>query len=79
MRRLHGSAFKHGISAPDIEHVLKHPMRVIPQEDGTRVYLGPARNAQLLEVITLVKADNSEVAVHAMKMRAKYATLVPTE
>jgi len=79
MRKLHRSAFKHGISASDIEHVLKHPMRVIPQEDGTRVYLGPARNAELLEVITLVRADNSETAVHAMKMRAKYATLVPTE
>jgi hypothetical protein len=48
------------------------------RNDGTRVYLGAARNAELLEVITLVQADNSEIAVHAMKMRAKYATLIPT-
>jgi len=79
MRSLHQSAFRHGVSAEDIEHVLKHPMRVIPQDDGTRVYLGPARNAELLEVITLVRVDNSEIAVHAMKMRRKYATLVPSE
>jgi hypothetical protein len=79
MRRVHGTALKHGVSAADIKHALKHPMRVIPQEDGTCVYLGSARNAEPLEVVTLPQPDGSELAVHAMKMRPKYATLLPRE
>jgi hypothetical protein len=39
--------------------------------------LGPARNAQLLEVVTIVRDDGSELAIHAMKMRAKYRRLLP--
>jgi hypothetical protein len=79
MRRIHETAFKHGVSAADINHALKHPMRVIPQEDGTRVYLGAGADAEPLEVITVVRTDGSEIAVHAMKMRPKYATLLPRE
>ncbi|HEV2789824.1 MAG TPA: hypothetical protein VGV69_00820 [Solirubrobacterales bacterium] len=79
MRRFHESAFKHGISAADIEHVLRQPMRLIVREDGSRLYLGPGRNAELLEVITVLQADRSEVAIHAMKIRPGYANLLPRE
>jgi hypothetical protein len=63
----------------DIEHAMRHPVRAVPQEDGTRVYLGPAMNAELLEVVTVLRPDGSELVVHAMKMRPKYATLLPRE
>jgi hypothetical protein len=79
MRRLHGTAFRHGISAADIEHVLKHPMRVIERDDRSFLYLGPGRNAELLEVITVLRADETELAIHAMKIRLKYANLLPRE
>jgi uncharacterized DUF497 family protein len=79
MRRVHESARKHGVSVADIEHVIRHPMHVIRREDGGRLYLGAGRNAELLEVITVLKADGSELAIHAMKMRPRYANLLGGE
>jgi hypothetical protein len=79
MRHVHEAALKHGVSLADITHVLRHPIRAIPQDDGSRLYLGAATNAELLEVITLPRTDGSEIAIHAMKMRPRYATLLPRE
>jgi hypothetical protein len=79
MRRVNGSALKHGVSVADIEHVLRHPMRIIWREDGSRLYLGAGRNVELLEVITVFKADGSELVIHAMKMNARYANLLGGE
>ncbi|HET7045584.1 MAG TPA: hypothetical protein VFI37_12100 [Gaiellaceae bacterium] len=39
----------------------------------------PSRGADLLEVVTIVRADGSELAIHAMKMRPKYQRLLPGE
>jgi len=47
------------------------------QDDDTRLYLGPSRGADLLEVVTIVRDDGSELAIHAMKMRTKYQRLLP--
>ncbi len=79
MRQVHRSALKHGISVADIEHVLRQPMQVITREDASYLYLGAGRNAELLEVITVLKADGSMLAIHAMKMRARYANLLGGE
>jgi len=79
MREVYGSAFKHGVSEADIRHVLRQAIRVIDQDDGTRLYLGVGTAAELLEVITIPRSDGSELAVHAMKMRARYANLLPRE
>jgi hypothetical protein len=79
MRQFHRGAFKHGVSKADLSHVLKHPMRVMPQEDGSCLYLGAGRNGVLLEVVTIPATDGSELAVHAMKMRPRYANLLPRE
>jgi len=76
MRRVHDSALRHGIAVGDIEHTLRQPIRVIERDDGSYLYLGAGRNAELLEVITVLKADGSELAIHAMKLRAKYANLL---
>lgn len=46
---IHPSARKHGIADEDIKHVTANAMSIDDQEDDTRLYLGPARNADLLE------------------------------
>ena len=74
---VHTSARRHGIADDDIEHAMKHAMAIEPQDDDTRLYLGPSRSAELLEVVTIVRDDGSELAIHAMPMRAKYTRLLP--
>ena len=61
----------------DIEHSIDNVMSIDDQDDDTRLYLGPARNADLLEVVTIVRDDGSELVIHAMKMRPKYRRLLP--
>lgn len=55
---------------------MRHALAIDDQDDDTRLYLGPARSADLLEVVTIVRNDGSELAIHAMKMRAKYHRLL---
>ncbi|MGA8218663.1 MAG: hypothetical protein WB771_08865 [Solirubrobacterales bacterium] len=74
---IHPSARKHGIADADIEHATANAKSIDDQEDDTRLYLGPARDADLLEVLTIVRDDGSELAIHAMKMRPKYRHLLP--
>jgi hypothetical protein len=54
-------------------------MAIDTQDDDTRLYLGPARNAQLLEIVTLARDDGSELVIHDMPMRPKYRSLLPGE
>jgi hypothetical protein len=54
-------------------------MAIDELDDDTRLYLGPSRSADLLEIVTVVRDDNSELAIHAMKMRPKYQRLLPGE
>jgi hypothetical protein len=79
MREVHPAALKHGVPAIDIKHALRHALRIREEDDRRRLYLGPARNGELLEVVTGLRPDLSEVAIHAMKMRPKYANLLPRE
>ena len=74
---IHPSARKHGIADEDIEHAAAYAMVIEDQDDDMRLYLGPARTADLLEVVTIVRDDGSELAIHAMKMRARYRRLLP--
>jgi copper oxidase (laccase) domain-containing protein len=74
---LHPAALKHGIAEGDIQHAVEHARTIDDQDDDTRLYLGPARNAALLEVGAVVRDDGSELAIHAMPMRAKYQGLLP--
>ena len=76
---IHPSARKHGIADEDIDHATKHAMAIDELDDDTRLYLGPSRAAELLEVVTIVRDDGSELAIHAMTMRAKYQRLLPGE
>lgn len=74
---IHSSARKHGVADEDIEHAIDNVMSIDDQDDDTRLYLGPARNADLLEVVTIARDDGSELVIHAMKMRPKYRRLLP--
>jgi hypothetical protein len=74
---IHLSARKHDIVDADIEHAVEHAMTIEDQDDDTRLYLGPARSAALLEVVAIVRDDGSELAIHAMPMRTKYRRLLP--
>lgn len=75
---IHSSARKHGISDEDIQHALEHAVVVAESdEDIDKVlYLGPDRAGNLLEVITALRADESEIVIHAMRMRAMYESLL---
>ncbi len=53
---VHPSARKHGIADEDIKHAAAHAMTIDQQDDDTRLYLGPARSGDILEVVTIVRA-----------------------
>jgi copper oxidase (laccase) domain-containing protein len=76
---IHPSAGKHGIADEDIEHAINNAMAIDDQEDDVRLYLGPARNADLLEVGTIIRSDGTELAIHAMRHRPRYRRLLPGE
>ena len=74
---IHPSALKHGVDAEDIEHAIVNAMVIEDLDDDMRLYLGAIRSAALLEVLSLVRGDGSELVIHAMPMRAKYRRLLP--
>lgn len=76
---IHPSARKHGIADEDIEHAVRNAMAIDDQQDDSRLYLGPARNADLLEVVTVIRDDTTELAIHAMRLRPRYRPLLPGE
>jgi hypothetical protein len=74
---IHPSARRYGVADADIAHATGNAMVIEDQDDDTRLYLGPARDAALLEIITIVRDDQSELVIHAMAMRSKYQGLLP--
>jgi len=75
---IHPAARKHGISDDDIKHAIACAMSIDDRDNDLRLYLGPARNSELIEVVTVVENDATELAIHAMRMRRKYRWL-PSE
>jgi hypothetical protein len=63
---------KHGVSDADIAHAVQHALAAGEQDDGKVLYLGPDRAGNLLEVVSVVRDDGSEIVIHAMRMRSKY-------
>lgn len=74
---IHPAARKHGVADEDIRHAATNAITVDDQDDDARLYLGPARDAAILEVVTIRRDDGTELAIHAMKMRTKYQRLLP--
>lgn len=48
---------------------MKYAMTIEDSDDWTRLYLGPARDAALLEIVTVRRGRKPEMVIHAMKMR----------
>ena len=75
--QIHPSARKHGIADEDIEHAMRNAMAIDNLDDDLRLHLGPARDASPLEIVSVVRDDESELVIHAMPMRPKYRRLLP--
>ncbi len=60
------SARNHGISEVDIALAVRHELRTIFQDDRLLI-IGPARDAQLLEIVVL-DPDGEPVVIHAMAL-----------
>lgn len=56
----------------DIVHAVKHALAAGEDESGKVLYLGPDRAGNLLEVVAVVRDDDSELVIHAMRMRSIY-------
>ena len=69
---IYRSARRHGLGDEDINHAIEHALAAGEQEDGKVLYLGPDRSANLLEVLSVLRDDATEIVIHAMRMRAKY-------
>ena len=70
------SAHRHGIADADITHAITNAMLIDRQPDDTLLYLGPSRSGALLEVVSILRDDDSELVIHAMAMRRKYQSLL---
>jgi hypothetical protein len=67
-----------GFEDADIRHAIENALyAAVPAVDPDKVlYLGPDRSARLLEIVTAVRDDGSELVIHAMKMRPSYQALL---
>ena len=73
---IYGSARKHGVSDNDIQHAIEHALVVADQDDAMVLRLGPDRAGNLLEVVSVLRDDETEIVIHAMTMRRSYAALL---
>lgn len=74
---IYGSAHKHGVSDSDIEHAINHAVVAADEEDGKVLYLGPDRAGNMLEIVSVLREDETEVVIHAMAMRRIYESMLP--
>ncbi len=73
---IYASARKHGIEGLDILHALEHALASGEQDDGKVLYLGPDRSGNLLEVVSVLRDDGTEIVIHAMRMRRIYESFL---
>jgi hypothetical protein len=67
------SALKHGVSAEDILHAYRNPIRAYDLDDGFTMLIGPASDGNLLET-GVVSGTDGPVIVHAMRARPQFLT-----
>jgi hypothetical protein len=66
------SARKHGVFEEDMQHAIRHPVRVVPG-DGRDLVIGADRSGRLLEVVILDDDPEQEpIVIHAMPLRNKF-------
>ena len=73
---IYRSARKHGIADEDVEHAIEHALVAADDADDKVLYLGPDRAGNMLEIVTVVRDDGTEIVIHAMPMRPIYETLL---
>ncbi len=75
---IHDSARKHGVVDLDIHHAIDHALAIEDAgEDPDRwLVIGPDRAGSLLEVVVLTTIEDTQLAIHAMPMRAKFRRLL---
>lgn len=66
------SARKHGIADDDILHALRNHIRAFGVEEGVTMVIGPAVDAQPLEIGLVESADGDLLVIHAMVAREKF-------
>lgn len=71
-----GSARRHGVEDDDIRHAADHAVVVAEQDDGKVLYLGPDRAGNLLEIVAVAREDETEIVIHAVRMRRVYESLL---
>jgi hypothetical protein len=76
---IYASALKHGISQVDIEHGVELALAIGEQDDGKVLYLGPDRAGNLLEIVSVLRDDGTEIVIHAMRMRRIYESFLDKE
>lgn len=66
------SARKHGVTDDDMIHAVRHHLRAFETDDAAvTMYIGPATNAELLEV-GVVDDPEGVAVIHAMPARPKF-------
>lgn len=66
------SARKHGVLDEDMQHAIRHPIRIVPG-DGRDLVIRADRSGGLLEVVILDDdPEQGPIVIHAMPLRAKF-------
>jgi hypothetical protein len=65
------SALTHGLAREAILHAFRNPVRAYDVDDGFIMLIGPAPNADLLE-LGVVSGTEGPVIVHAMPARQRF-------
>ena len=75
---VHDSARKHDVVDEDIHHAIDNALAIEDAgEDSDRwLVIGPDRAGNLLEVVVMTTVENTQLAIHAMPMRAKFRKLL---
>lgn len=79
---IHRSAYKHGLGDEEILHAIRHAVTVVdlePEADPPKVLaIGPDAAGNLLEIIWLELAGESQIVIHAMFLRPVFWGLLPS-
>lgn len=63
-----------GTGSPTTTSPMRSSTLSLPESRRTAkvLYLGPDRAANLVEVVSVLREDGTEIVIHAMRMRPKY-------
>lgn len=73
---IYESARKHGVRDEDIEHAVSNAIAVADADDDKVLHLGPGRVGNLLEIVSVLRTDGTELVIHAMRMRRSFESLL---